>query len=60
MTDEDILFWIQCFGNGFRHGVNGEFYIDWLDRDGFVRSTKGINIKDAVVGAKLERDALYR
>lgn len=58
MNSEDIIIWIQSFGCGFRAGLNGEFYIDWLDKDSLVHSTKGLNLKDAVIGAKIERDAM--
>ena len=60
MNDEDILLWVQSFGCGFRHGQNsGEFYFDWLDKNGCIITTKGCNLRDAVIGAKLHRDKLY-
>lgn len=60
MSDEDCLFWIQSFASGFRHGINqGEFYLDWLDNDGLIITTKGRSLKDAVIGAKLRRDKMY-
>lgn len=60
MSDFEILCWIQSFACGFRHGINhGEFFIDWLDREGRIHSTKGINIKDAVLGAMLEREKMH-
>lgn len=61
MSDFEVLCWIQSFACGFRHGLNqGEFFIDWLDNDGVIHSTKGLTLKDAVIGAKLERDEMYR
>ncbi len=61
MTNDQILDWIQNFACGFRYGVNGDdYYLDWLDKLGVIHTTKGCNLRDAVIGAKLERDDMYR
>jgi len=58
MTDEQILYWMQSFAYRISKR-DGIVYIHWLDADENVYTTEGCNIKDAVIGAKLERDKLY-
>lgn len=61
MNDGDILDWIQQFACGFRHSLTeGEYYIDWFDKDGHIHATNGCNLRDAVIGAKLQSDGMYQ
>lgn len=55
MSDTEMLLWIECFGSGLRK-VDGVFYLDWIKPNGSLTSTQGINLKDAVIGARLEQE----
>ena len=58
MNDKQLLDWIQANACGFRRGLNDdEYYLDWIDEGGHVQSTNGCNLKNAVIGAKLQREA---
>ena len=58
MKDTEILDWISMFVLNIER-INGKYIILWRHKD-IARETKGISLRDAVLGAKIQKDNMCK